>query len=220
MKAEFFFDTACPWCYLGKTRLVRALRQHPDVTINLRWSSFLLNPDMPLEGAERTAYLIRKLGGAARVQRQTNAVASACMAEGVGINFDRITRIPNTVHSHRLIKFAALRGLAIPALDTVFAAYFKHGVDIGAIDELIELGTELGLDELELAHYLFSDADIAEILGDTSRAHRLGVSGVPCVIINDRFAITGAQETHVLSRLLDLAAVNDPEPVSAGAITG
>ena len=211
MKAELFFDTTCPWCYLGKVRFFRALKQRPDLQVDIRWASFLLNPDMPLEGANRQSFLIRKFGGLPRVNRLTNAVMAACESEGVPIRFDRIERLPNSVHSHRFIKFAGHLGLTIPAVDTIFTAYFRHGIDIGIIDELIELGTELGMPEAELAHYLYSDTDIGTILGDNSRAHRLGVNGVPCVVFNDRYAITGAQETHVLTRLLDVAAESQLE---------
>lgn len=211
MKAEFFFDTTCPWCYLGQVRFMRALQMRPQLYVDLRWNAYLLHPDVPLDGVDRQAYLVRKFGGLPRVNRLTKAVVAACQAEGVVINFDRVKRLPNAVQSHRFIKFASYRGLVIPAVETIFAAYFRHGIDIGNIDELIELGAELGLNEIELAHYLYSEADIATILGDNSRAHRLGVSGVPCVILDDKFAISGAQESHILTRLLDVASENQTE---------
>ena len=211
MKAEFFFDPTCPWCYLGQVRFMRALQMRPNLHVDVRWNAFLLHPDVPLDGVDRQAYLIRKFGGLPRVNRLTKAVMAACQAEGITIHFERVKRLPNAVHSHRFIKFAAHQGLVIPAVETIFAAYFKHGIDIGNIDELIELGAELGLDEIQLAHYLYSDTDIATILGDNSRALRLGVSGVPCVVLADKFAISGAQESHILVKLLDVAYENQTE---------
>lgn len=214
MKAEFIFDTVCPWCYLGKVRLVRALRMRPEYRVALRWTPFTLNPDLPLNGADRQSYLERKLGGAGRVQRLNNAVVEAARDEGVKINFERLYRMPNSLHSQRFIKLAAEYGLAVPAIDLVFKAYFKEGIDIGQIEELIELGLELGISEMELAHYLYSDTDFSTVVNENARARRLGVTGVPCIIFNDRFAISGAQETAVLLSLLDLAAENHMEPVS------
>ena len=214
MKAEFIFDTVCPWCYLGKVRFVRALRLRPDLRIQIRWTPFMLNPEMPLSGADRQSFMERKFGGPSRVQRLNNAVIEAGKAEGIKFNFDRMYRTPSSLHSHRFIKFAAQYGLQVPAIDMVFKGYFKEGVDIGQVEELIELGVELGMSEIELARYLYSDLDFATVLNDNARTHRLGVSGVPCVIIDDKYAISGAQETDVLLRLLDVAAENQFEQVS------
>ena len=214
MKAEFIFDTVCPWCYLGKVRFVRALRLRPELRVSVRWTPFILNPDLPLNGTDRQSYLERKLGGAARVQRLTNAVLEAGREEGVKINFERIYRIPNSLHSQRFIKLAAEYGLVIPAVDLVFKAYFKEGIDIGQIEELIELGLELGIPEIETASYLYSDTDFSTVINENARARRLGVAGVPCIIFDDRFAISGAQETSILMHLLDLAAENNFEQVS------
>lgn len=215
MKAEFFFDVVCPWCYVGKVRLVRALKLRPELHVDVRFTSFLLNPEMPRGGADRQSHLERKLGGPSRVNRMNNAVSEAGLIEGIKFNFDRIYRMPNTIHAHRLIKFATRQGMTIPVIDTLFKSYFREGVDIGLIEDLIELGTELGLDEMEMARYLYSDLDFASLMNDNARVHRLGVSGVPCVVVDDRFAISGAQEADVLVRLLDLAAENQLEQVSA-----
>ena len=220
MKIEFIFDTTCPWCYMGKVRLARALRARPQITAAIRWTSFLLNPQMPLDGVPRQAYLERKLGGPARVQRLANAVQAVCQAEKVPLNLSRQLVAPNTVHSHRFIKFASGYGLAVPAVDTIFQAYFNYGVDIGDVDELLELGEDLDLPEIPLAQYLYSDQDVAAVLSDNARAHRLGVGGVPCVIFNDRFAITGAQETDILIHMLDLALENHDEKVSVQSPSG
>ena len=214
MKAEFVFDTICPWCYLGKARFVRALRFRPDLRVSIRWTPFMLNPEMPLGGADRQSFMERKFGGPSRVQRINNAVVEAGKTEGIKFNFDRMYRTPNSLHSHRFIKCAAQFGMEVPAIDMVFKGYFNEGVDVGQIEELIELGVELGLPEIELASYLYSDMDFSTVISDNARAHRFGVSGVPCVILDDKFAISGAQETDVLLRLLDLAAENQFEQVS------
>ena len=213
MKTEFFFDVICPWCYLGKARLARAVKLRPDTPCEIRFTPFLLNPDMPMGGMDRQSYLERKLGGPSRVRRMNRAVTEAGKAEGLKFNLDRIYRTPNTIHAHRLIKFATARGLAIPAIDTLFRGYFNEGIDIGQIEELIELGVELGLPEMDLVRYLYSDQDFASVVGDNARAHRLGVVGIPSVVMDDRFAISGAQEVGVLVRLFDISAENQMAPV-------
>ena len=212
VKVEFVFDTVCPWCYVGKRRFDRALAELPDLRAQILWRPFLLNPDLPLDGIDRAAYLDRKFGGAARVQRMFAAVTAAGQAEGIDFAFERIRRTPNTLHSHRLIRFAAQRGRESETVDAVFSAYFLEGRDIGDLRELIEIGRHCGLDALELAVYLASDADITQMMNDNGRAHRLGVNGVPCLIIDGAYALAGAHEPDILRRLIDIARETQAEP--------
>lgn len=214
MFVDYIFDTICPWCYLGKVRLERALAERPQARVTVRWRPFMLDPEMPIGGMDRRAYLERKFGGPARVQRLNSAVVQAARSEGVTFHFDRITRTPNTLHSHRLIRFSTRYDRQAQAVEALFGAYFRHGRDIGAIEELIALGADLGLPEAELADYLYSEADVACVMNDNARAHRLGVNGVPCIILDNRFAVSGAQDLDVLLRMLDLAQENQLEPVS------
>ena len=215
MRVEFVFDTICPWCYVGAVRLVGALSSRPDYRVAIRWTPFILNPDMPYGGADRQSYLERKFGGASRVHRLNTAVTETGRGEGIVFDFDRIKRTPNSLHSHRLIKFAARFDKESQAGILIFKSYFTDGIDIGRIEDLIALGERLGLPQRDLADYLYSDADFAAVVGDNARAHRLGVNGVPSMIFNDRFAISGAQETVVLRRLLDLASEDQTESVSS-----
>ena len=205
MQVEFIFDTACPWCYLGRHRLLKVLAARPDQTYDIRWTSFLLNPDMPPEGAFRRMYMERKLGSTSRVLRLYQTIHAACEAEGLPLDLDRQPRIPNTANSHRFIKFAAQYGLTDQAVDLLFRSYFCEGNDIGQTAMVQNMAEQLGLSLVELEHYMQSEQSTMAINADTGRAHRLGVSGVPCVIFADRFAITGAQEAKVMARLLDLA---------------
>ena len=207
MQVEFIFDTACPWCYLGRHRLLKVLAARPAGSYAIRWTSFLLNPDMPPEGAFRRMFMERKLGGTSRVLRLYHALHTACEAEGLPLDLDRQPRIPNTADSHRLVKFADLYGLADQAVEALSQSYFVQGRDIGQLEVLQSVAQQLGLSQDELRDYLQSEQSTIAINADTARAHRLGVSGVPCVIFDDCFAITGAQESKVLARLLDLALV-------------
>ena len=215
MNADFFFDTICPWCHVGKARFERAISLRPDLGLQIRWRPFILNPEMPPEGMDRKLYLERKFGGPTRVQRLFNSVRIAAKSEGIVFDFDRIQKSPNSLHSHRLIRFAEPFGCARQVVDAVFDGYFRLGRDIGMIEELITIGVECGLTEMDLAAYLYSDEDVALLMNENARAHRLGVTGVPCIILDDRYAVAGAQELDVILRLLDLARENEPEPVGS-----
>ncbi len=213
MRIDYVFDTVCPWCYVGKRRFERALRSRPGARVEIAWRPFLLNPDIPVEGIDRDSYLDRKFGGPGRVQRMHGAVATAGRAEGIEFAFDRIRRTPNTVHSHRLIRFARQVGRESETVEAIYAAYFCRGRDIGAIDELVAIAGELGFAEADVAAFLYSDAEVTATMNDNARAHRLGVNGVPCVIIDGLYALAGAQEPDILLRLIDIARETEAEAV-------
>ncbi|HLO75615.1 MAG TPA: DsbA family oxidoreductase [Magnetospirillum sp.] len=211
MKIEFIFDTVCPWCYVGKRRFERALAMRPGTRVNIHWRPFLLNPDIPMEGIDRHLYLDRKFGGPARVQRVHSAVAAAGESEGIEFAFERIARTPNTLNSHRMIRFAAAQGRETETVEALYRGYFCEGRDIGRINELVEIGGSAGLPVAQLKKYLDTDADIAAVLNDNARAHRLGVNGVPCLVFDGIYAVAGAQEPDVLLRLVDVAREAEAE---------
>ena len=211
MKIEFIFDTVCPWCYVGKRRFERALAQRPGTRTEIVWRPFLLNPDIPPEGIDRRAYLDRKFGGPARVNRIHAAVAAAGTAEGIDFAFDRITRAPNTLNSHRMIRFAAGFGRQPEVVEALYRAYFVEGLDIGLVPTLVALGERLDLPGIELEDYLRSETDVSAVLNDNARAHRQGVNGVPCLILDGSYALAGAQEPDILLRLIDIARQSETE---------
>ena len=211
MKIEFIFDTVCPWCYVGKRRFERALAMRPGTRATIAWRPFLLNPDIPAEGIDRRAYLDRKFGGPARVQRVHSAVAAAGEVEGIVFDFDRILRAPNTLNSHRMIRFAGGMGREAETVEALYRGYFCEGRDIGSVPDLVEIGRELGLPVEALDTYLRSDSDVAAIFNENARSHRLGVNGVPCLMLDGTYAVAGAQEPDVLLRLIDIARESEAE---------
>jgi predicted DsbA family dithiol-disulfide isomerase len=211
VRIDYVFDTVCPWCYIGKRRFERALACRPHTRVAVRWRPFLLNPDLPLGGMDRTAYLDRKFGSHARVQRMHAAVAAAGLAEGIQFAFDRILRTPNTLHSHRLIRFAAQMGREADIVEAIYRAYFCQGRDIGSVGELVAVAAAAGLPRVAVADYLDSDTDVGALMNDNAGAHRLGVNGVPCVIIDNQYALAGAQEPEILLRLIDIAREGEAE---------
>lgn len=215
MRIDVIFDTICPWCYVGKRRLERALAQRPLVRPEIRWKPFLLNPDMPTRGIDRKTYLENKFGGPYRVKQMYAAVAAAGVSEGISFAFETIVRTPDSLPSHRLIRLAQRMGRGSEAVEAVFAAYFTQGVDIGAEDALLGLGLQLGLDKADIRTALNDDDDSEQILTENTRAHRLGISGVPSYVFNESYALAGAQEADIFLRLIDLARETEAQaPVS------
>lgn len=212
IRIEVIFDTICPWCFVGTRRLARALRMRPHVDVQTVFRPFLLNPDMPEEGMPRDLYLERKFGSRARIDRMLTAVAAAGESEGIDFDFDAIDRTPNTLRSHRMVAFAGQFGRQQDIVEALFQAYFLEGKDIGSIEELITLGARLGLPELELAKAIRSWPPSGMVPSENARAHRMGVNGVPCYIVEESYAVAGAQEPDVLVRLIDLAHEAQPVP--------
>lgn len=211
MKLEVVSDTICPWCYIGKRRLERALARHPRPGLAVVWRPFQLNPAMPVAGMDREQYLVRKFGGAERAALVYDAVAEAGRAEGIAFAFDRIRRTPHTLRSHRLIRFAGARGLQDEAVEALFAAYFTEGLDIGEIEALAAIGASTGLRENELRAYLASETDIDAVRAEEAKARTLGIDAVPCYIVDRRFVIAGAQSPEAFARVFELARAGGAE---------
>ncbi len=202
---EVIFDPGCPWCYIGKRRLERALAFRPQVVPAVRWWPFLLNPNIPPDGIDRSTYLLRKFGSETRVGRVYGAIADVGQSEEIEFAFERIRRTPNTVNAHRLIRFANAHDKADAAVEALFFNHFVVGRDIGEVRVLIDIGADLKLDTEALGPYLTSDADLALIYAENARAHRLGINGVPSFVFNKAFVVSGAQEANVLMRMLEIA---------------
>jgi predicted DsbA family dithiol-disulfide isomerase len=206
LPVEIVFDFVCPWCYLGIHRLQNLRLKRPDLTLDLLWRPFLLNPDMPRAGISKADYAARKFGGEDRARRLYATIAEAAAAEGLIFDFGRIRRTPSSVDAHRLVRFAAAGDRADILVATMFKAYFQHGADIGQLETLVYIASAAGLDALAARQFLLSDEAVEHVHADNLHAHRLGINGVPCFLIDGVHAIAGAQEAEVLERLLDLSA--------------
>jgi predicted DsbA family dithiol-disulfide isomerase len=212
MRIDIVFDAVCPWCFIGKHRIERALSMRPDVTPEIRWRPFLLNPELPPGGIDRQAYLERKFGSNYRIQRIHAAALQAGQGEGINFNFDAIRRMPNSMNAHRLINLFATALVSDSAgvrqsdiVEALFQAYFVEAIDIGEVPNLVKIAVAHGLNGREVEDYLRSGAGILQVETENARMHRLGVSGVPCYIFEEQYAIAGAQEPEIVARLLDIA---------------
>ena len=212
MKIQVFFDIVCPWCYIGKRRIEQAIALRPHVDARLSWRPFLLNQEIPPEGIDQTAYLIRKFGSETRVRRVYGAIAQAGESVDINFDFDRINRTPNSVDSHRLIRFAQQNGANESVVETLFFEYFINGMDIGCKEVLCDIGSRHGLQTKSIEAYLYSDEDINFVHDENTRAHRMGVNGVPAFIFNEKMIISGAQDPQVLAGMIDAAFATEASP--------
>lgn len=203
MHLDIFSDTICPWCYVGKRRLSRALASRPQPKMAVRWRAFQLNPAMPPEGMLRERYIDAKFGSSERARRIYDAVSAVGASEGIIFNFEAIKRTPNTILSHRLLRKASKEGLQDPLLEAMFRAYFIEGRDIGSARVLSEIGEAVGLGDVD--EYLAGEEGLEEVRAEDSLARRQGINGVPCFIFNYRFLLSGAQEPESFFQLFDLA---------------
>jgi predicted DsbA family dithiol-disulfide isomerase len=202
---EVVFDFVCPWCYLGVKRLAFLLARRQELDVDLNWRPFLLNPDMPRGGMSRADYMIRKFGAEDRARRLYASIAELGAAEGIEFNFGVIRRTPNSVDAHRLVREAKKHGVASQLVQRIFAAHFVEGLDIGSHAVLASLAAQQGMEQAAVEAFLASGEGAEFIHAENLHAHRLGINGVPCFLVDGEHAIAGAQESEVLERLLDLA---------------
>ncbi len=203
MRIDIFSDTVCPWCFIGKRRLERALGGELPEGLEIQWRAFQLNPDMPSEGMDRKAYLEAKFGGPEGARRVYDQIMLAGQGEGIEFQFKSIPRTPNSVQSHRLIRFAMTKGKEDEVVERLFNGYFLEGKDIGDDQVLTEIAEASGLPRKEVEAFLAGDEYREEILGEDLYARQQGINGVPCFIFNGRYALSGAQDPAILRQVID-----------------
>jgi predicted DsbA family dithiol-disulfide isomerase len=211
LAVEVISDVICPWCYVGKRRLERAVRdlggRHE---VRVRWHPFQLNPTMPAEGMDRRAYRSAKFGDWEKSKALDAKVAAAGESEGIAFAFDRIERTPNTTDAHRLIALAGERGVQDAVVESLFRGYFSEGRDLGDRDSLLELAERAGLDSGCAASLLEGGEDLVSIRDAEARARRLGVQGVPFFVIDGEVALSGAREPQAFLDAFDRVSAGDP----------
>ena len=206
MEIDIYSDPICPWCYIGKRRLEQALERRQAHGATIRWRAFQLNPDMPVEGIERDRYLTLKFGGSARADQLYENIRLVGETVGIDFAFDKIARTPNTLQAHRLIRYADGTPYADIVIERLFHRYFVDGGMIDRTEDLIEVAVEVGLDEAAATAYLQSDENLNEVRQEDSAARRLGIQGVPCFIVNNQYALSGAQEPEAFFPIFEMAS--------------
>ena len=206
-------DVVCPWCFVGRRRLGAALQMQaqrdPGIRPLVRWQSFQLNPGLPREGIDRSAYLDAKFGGRERAGEIYDNVRAAGKRVGIDFAFERIDRQPNTLDVHRLISWAQARGDPEELVERLFRAYFLDGRSIGDREVLAAIAGEAGLPAEAARAHLDSDEGVDTIAAMDQRVRELGVTGVPFFIFDGRVAVSGAQEPPVLVAAMEQAGKDD-----------
>ena len=205
MKIDVVSDTVCPWCFIGKRRLEKALLERPNIKFEVHWHPFQLNPEMPLDGIDRQTYLNLKFGGSVNAQAIYRNIVAAGASENLDFNFDAIGRMPNSLLSHRLVYLFRESKQQNMITENLFRSYFFYGLDIGKIETLIQVTEESGLSSATVKEHLLSDANKNLIQEQDKKARAIGITGVPCFIINDEFVVSGAQEPEVFLQVFDAA---------------
>ena len=203
VRLDILSDPICPWCYIGKTHLDRALAARPNHPFVIEWHPFQLNPDMRKGGMDRRAYLEGKFGGKDRAVQIYSQIAEAAEAAGLMINLGAIERTPNTIDAHRLIHWAGIEQRQTAAVSALFTAYFEMGRDIGDAEVLADIADSIGLDAAAIARLLATDADIDGISQRDAHSREAGVTGVPTFIVAGQHAVPGAQPPEVWEQVID-----------------
>jgi predicted DsbA family dithiol-disulfide isomerase len=206
VRIDIVSDVVCPWCFIGKKRLENAVAMKPDVPVELHWRPYFLNDWIPREGISREEYLTTKFGSVERYKGIAQRVAAAAQAEGLTYAMDKISRQPNTLDAHRLIRWAGEIGKAAEMKQTLMDFYFTQGGDLTDRETLVRAASEVGLDADRVGADLASDKDVAEIEREAEAAKEAGIQGVPMFIFDGRFAVSGAQAPETLAEAIERAS--------------
>jgi predicted DsbA family dithiol-disulfide isomerase len=208
-------DVVCPWCFIGKRRLEKAIALRPDIAVEVRFRPYFLNPWVPREGIGRDEYLTTKFGSPARYRSIAQRVAQAAAAEGLTYALDGIQRQPNTLDCHRLILWAGEAGNAARMKQRLMDLYFTEGGDLTDRHVLVRAAVECGLDAERVRERLAGEDDVERVTREAEAAKDAGIDGVPCFILGGRLAVQGAQAPEHLAQAIERAANEQAKGVAA-----
>jgi predicted DsbA family dithiol-disulfide isomerase len=197
-------DVVCPWCFIGKRRLEKAIALRPDIPVEVHFRPYFLNPWVPREGMSRDEYLTTKFGSPERYRNIAQRVAHAAAAEGLNYVIDAIKRQPNTLDCHRLILWAGRDAARMK--QRLMDLYFTEGGDLTDPEVMVKAAADSGLDAEIVRARLASDADVARVEQEANSAKDAGIDGVPCFIFGGLMAVQGAQAPEHLALAIERAA--------------
>jgi predicted DsbA family dithiol-disulfide isomerase len=197
VRIDVISDVVCPWCFIGKRRLEKALALKPEIPVEVHWHPYFLNDWIPREGIARSEYLTTKFGSPERYSSIAQRVSAAAAEEGLDYAMDKISRQPNTLDAHRLIRWADGIGKAAEMKQLLMDLYFTEGADLSNRAVLVQAAADIGLDADDISEALASDQDVEQ---------DAGIDGVPCFIFGGKFAISGAQAPEYLAEAIERMA--------------
>jgi predicted DsbA family dithiol-disulfide isomerase len=210
-------DVVCPWCFIGKRRLEKALALKPDIPVDVRYHPYFLNPWVPREGMSRNDYLTTKFGSPERYKGIAGRVASAAAEEGLTYAVDKMARQPNTLDCHRLILWAQSTGKAPAMKQRLMDLYFTEGADLSDREVLVKAAADIGMDAAHVRDMLASDADVDRVEAAANAAKDAGIDGVPTFIIGGLAAVSGAQAPEMLAAAIEQVAAKREQETGRAA---
>jgi predicted DsbA family dithiol-disulfide isomerase len=208
LQIDVVSDVVCPWCFIGKRRLEKALALKPDIPVEVRYHPYFLNPWVPREGISRDEYLTTKFGSPERYKAIAGRVADAAASEGLTYAVDKMKRQPNTLDCHRLILWAQASGKAAAMKQKLMDLYFTAGADLSDREVLVHAAADVGMDAEQTRQMLASETDVAQVESAANAAKDAGIDGVPTFILGGVAAISGAQAPEVLANAIEQIAKN------------
>ncbi|MFK7945539.1 MAG: DsbA family protein [Paracoccaceae bacterium] len=202
VKLDIISDPICPWCYIGKANLDAAIAETGINPFETEWRIFQLNPDMPEGGMDRQEYLQAKFGGPDGAKQVYDRVAEHARGSGLDLDFNGIPRTPNTMDAHRLIRWARTNGTQDLLAQELFELYFEQGADIGDPDVLLNAAEKMGMEREIVAKLLEGDADRETLADEDKNAREMGVTGVPCFIVDGKYVVQGAQPPEMWVKVI------------------
>jgi predicted DsbA family dithiol-disulfide isomerase len=199
-------DVVCPWCFIGKRRLEKAIALKPEVPVTVRYRPYFLNPWVPRPGISRTEYLTTKFGSVDRYKANAQRIVMAARHEGLVYNLDAIARQPNTLDCHRLIHWSGETGDPARMKQRLMDLYFSEGADLSDNEVLVGAARDCGMDADRVRERLASEEDIESVSREAESAKEAGIEGVPCFILGGVFAVSGAQAAEYLADAIERAA--------------
>lgn len=194
-------DVVCPWCFVGQKRLDKAAASLPDIDVDIRWRPYQLDPTIPPDGKDRRQYMIDKFGSEERIRQIHARIEGLGAAEGIDFAFDAIKVAPNTLDAHRVIRWAGAAGADVQnrLVRRLFQLNFEQGANIGDHGVLIDAAREAGMDASVVETLLPTDADVEAVRAEIATASRMGITGVPCFLLEGKYAVMGAQEAETIA---------------------
>jgi len=213
MQLDIVSDTVCPWCYIGKRRLEQAIAAWNGEPISVQWHPFQLDASIPAEGVDQKEYMTKRFGAGSddRLKAARNAIAEAGLELGIPFRFDLAKLRPNTLDSHRLIRWAGTAGRQDAVVESLFRRFFTEGEDIGNPDVLLAAAEEAGMDLDIVRGLLASDADKDFVLQEDMQARNMGIQSVPSFIANSKWLLVGAQDAATLLRAFEQIAAQSAQ---------
>jgi len=203
MKLAIVIDVVCPWCFVGKREIEKAMAIRPGVISSIEWRPFQLAPDTPAEGVDRKLYYQRKFGDTAQLAEMRRHLKNRGEALGIDFDFESDCLIANTLDAHRLIRWAGPAGCQDIVVEALMEQYFEKAAFLGDKTLLCDIAESAGMERASVAELLATDRDAALVRQDIQQANHMGVSGVPFFIFDGKAAISGAQSSEIFVQIFD-----------------